>query len=210
MAKSCIYAKSTVTSITSGSETTCTLFINQYGTEKTMQLLCFLVAACLLALLMSCEGFSLVEKSGCSRAPAQRVFMSTFNDEPTRVARLKQSLVTTNEILTSIETKIDNLSKDTKKMFDALDHKHDTQFDALDKTIDTMFDKLDKKLDTKFDTTFDKLDQIVSKLDTFSNSTNDKLNNQKFWLVALSASGGLMTIVGGILTMKDATGWFHK
>ena len=57
----------------------------------------------------------------------------------TRVARLTQTLVKTNKILTSIDTKLDNLSTDTKKMFDGLDKMFDTK-------VDTPFDKLDKKL----------------------------------------------------------------
>ena len=145
-----------------------------------MQLLCHRLFACLLALVV---------KSGCGRAPAL----------PTRVALLELGLVTTNEKLTTIDTKIDNLSTDTKNMIDNLSK--DTK--KMGEDTNAKIDAIDKKLDKK-------LDQILSELETFSNSTTDKLNNHKVWLVALSVSGGMMTIVGGILTMKDATGWFHK
>ena len=129
-----------------------------------MQLLCFLVAACLLALLMSCEGFS--------------------HDEPTRVALLKQTLVTTNEILTSIETKLDNLSTDTKKMFDALDKNFDTKIDNLSKDTKTMFEKLDKKLD-----------RILANQIASSKNHTFMFHAHNIWLTVL-------TIVGVMLKIK--------
>ena len=179
-----------------------------------MKLLCLLFVACLLALLTSCESFLLVVKSGCGRAPAQRFLMSTINDLPTRVALLEQSLGTTNEKLTTIvtmidslekkvdtkieklDTKIDNLSKDTKKMVDNLSKDTKKIIDALDKKVDTKIDAVDKKLD-----------QILSKLDTFSNSTTDKLNNHKVWLFSLTT---FVTTLVGMSNIKDVTGLFNK
>ena len=140
-----------------------------------MQLLCFLVAACLLALLMSCEGFS--------------------HDEPTRVALLKQTLVTTNEILTSIETKLDNLSTDTKKMLDALDKNFDTKFDALDNKIDTKIDNLSKDTKTMFEKLDKKLDRILANQIASSKNHTFMFHAHNIWLTVL-------TIVGVMLKIK--------
>ena len=127
-----------------------------------MQLLCHRLFACLLALVV---------KSGCGRAPAL----------PTRVALLELGLVTTNEKLTTIDTKIDNLSKDTKKMID-----------DLSKDTKTMFEKLDKKLD----------DIAANQIESYKNHTF-MFHAHNVWLTVL-------TIVGGMLNIDNARGWFKK
>ena len=127
-----------------------------------MQLFCLRLFACLLALVV---------KSCCGRAPAL----------PTRVALLELGLATTNEKLTTIDTKIDNLSKDTNKMID-----------NLSKDMKTMFEKLDKKLD-----------EIAANQIAFSKHNTFMFHAHNVWLTVL-------TIVGGMLNIDNARGWFKK
>ena len=168
-----------------------------------MQLLCLPFVACLLALLTSCESFLLVVKSGCGRAPAQRFLMSTINDLPTRVALLEQSLGTTNEKLTTINTKIDNLSKDTKKMIDDLSKDTKKIIDDLDKKIDTKIDSLSKDTKTMFEKLEKKLDEIAANQIAFSKHNTFMFHAHNVWLTVL-------TIVGGMLNIDNARGWFKK
>jgi uncharacterized coiled-coil protein SlyX len=178
-----------------------------------MKLLGLLFGACLLTLLTECESFSPVAESRCGRAPGQRFFMATINDLPTRVALLEQGLETTNKMLTTLDTKIDNLSKDTKKMgerldtkIDALGERLDTKIDALGERLDTKIDALGEKIDAKFEKLDKKLDEKLDKIAAnqiaFSNSTTTMFYAGTIWLVVL-------TIIGGMLNIKDVIGWLN-